>query len=104
MPVPMTMSTNTTLKRLRRRFSALGVAVCCTAMLVSIDARAGADPSAGARADGGADAAGAAPKAPPPRTLAAISYKVSFPAPQTHYLQVEATIPTDRKPEIELTI
>jgi predicted metalloprotease with PDZ domain len=38
------------------------------------------------------------------RTLAAMQYRVSFPAPQTHYLEVEATVPTDRKPEIELTM
>jgi len=31
-----------------------------------------------------------------------IRYVVSFPAPQTHYLTVEATIPTGRQPRIEL--
>jgi predicted metalloprotease with PDZ domain len=36
--------------------------------------------------------------------LPAVRYRVSFPAPQTHYLEVEASVPTDRKPEIELTM
>lgn len=31
-----------------------------------------------------------------------IRYVVSFPAPQTHYLNVEATIPTGRQPQVEL--
>jgi predicted metalloprotease with PDZ domain len=47
---------------------------------------------------------GAQSAKPAPRTLAAVQYRLSFPAPQTHYLEVEATVPTDRKPEIELTM
>ena len=31
-----------------------------------------------------------------------ISYVLRFPAPQTHYVDVEATIPTDGRPEVEL--
>ena len=33
---------------------------------------------------------------------APIRYKVSFPAPQTNYLDVEATVPTDGRPSVEL--
>src|SRR5689334_20719374 len=32
----------------------------------------------------------------------AIEYTVTFPAPQTHYAEVVALIPTDRRPSIEL--
>jgi predicted metalloprotease with PDZ domain len=38
------------------------------------------------------------------RGLEPVRYRVSFPAPRTHYLEVEATFPTDRKPEIDLTM
>lgn len=31
-----------------------------------------------------------------------ISYTLRFPAPQTHYIEVEARVPTDGRPEIEL--
>ncbi|HEV2844351.1 MAG TPA: hypothetical protein VG477_05855, partial [Thermoanaerobaculia bacterium] len=31
-----------------------------------------------------------------------ISYTLSFPAPQTHYVEVEASVPTGGRPEIEL--
>ncbi|MFL6192743.1 MAG: hypothetical protein ACJ75H_01125, partial [Thermoanaerobaculia bacterium] len=31
-----------------------------------------------------------------------ISYTVRFPAPQTHYVEVEALVPTDGLPAIEL--
>lgn len=31
-----------------------------------------------------------------------ISYTLRFPAPQTHYVEVEALVPTDSRPEIEL--
>ena len=31
-----------------------------------------------------------------------IRYTLRFPAPQTHYVEVEATVPTDGKPEVEL--
>jgi predicted metalloprotease with PDZ domain len=31
-----------------------------------------------------------------------IRYRLSFPAPQTHYVEVEATIPTARQPAVEL--
>jgi predicted metalloprotease with PDZ domain len=31
-----------------------------------------------------------------------IRYTLSFPAPQTHYIEVAATVPTDGRPEIEL--
>ena len=31
-----------------------------------------------------------------------IRYTLSFPAPQTHYVDVVATIPTDGRPEVEL--
>jgi len=44
-----------------------------------------------------AAATSAAAQAPEP-----IRYLVSFPAPQTHYVEVEATIPTGRQPQIEL--
>jgi len=33
---------------------------------------------------------------------APIRYKVSFPAPQTNFLEVEATVPTDGRPSVEL--
>src|SRR5262249_26961379 len=39
-----------------------------------------------------------------PHALGTVRYRVSSPAPQTHYLEVEASVPTDRKPEIELTM
>ena len=31
-----------------------------------------------------------------------IRYTLSFPAPQTHYVEVEATVPTGGRPQIEL--
>src|SRR5262245_62656739 len=31
-----------------------------------------------------------------------LRYTLSFPAPQTHYMEVSATVPTDRRPEVEL--
>src|SRR6188474_604555 len=31
-----------------------------------------------------------------------LRYTLSFPAPQTHYLEVSASVPTDRRPEVEL--
>ena len=31
-----------------------------------------------------------------------ISYTLRFPAPQTHYVEVEASVPTDGRPEVEL--
>ena len=42
--------------------------------------------------------------AAPAPTPAAVHYRVSFPAPQTHYVEVEATFPTDRKPALEVTM
>jgi predicted metalloprotease with PDZ domain len=36
------------------------------------------------------------------QTLEPIRYTVSFPAPHTHYLEVEATYPTEGRPSIEL--
>ena len=43
-----------------------------------------------------ADSAAAQPAAEPLR------YTLSFPAPQTHYIEVSAAVPTDRRPEVEL--
>ena len=37
-----------------------------------------------------------------PRAAAPIRYTVSFPAPQTHYVEVTAEIPTSRRPAVEL--
>src|SRR6185295_14937751 len=43
-----------------------------------------------------------------PETAAAQSaaeplrYTLSFPAPQTHYMEVTATVPTERRPDVEL--
>jgi predicted metalloprotease with PDZ domain len=34
--------------------------------------------------------------------LEPIRYTLSFPAPQTHYVEVTAVVPTDRRPEVEL--
>jgi hypothetical protein len=31
-----------------------------------------------------------------------IAYTLTFPAPETHYVEVEALVPTDGLPEIEL--
>ncbi|HET9013520.1 MAG TPA: PDZ domain-containing protein, partial [Gemmatimonadaceae bacterium] len=31
-----------------------------------------------------------------------LRYTLSFPAPQTHYLEISASVPTDRRPEVEL--
>jgi predicted metalloprotease with PDZ domain len=31
-----------------------------------------------------------------------LRYTLSFPAPQTHYMEVSAAVPTDRRPEVEL--
>src|SRR6185436_8664981 len=31
-----------------------------------------------------------------------IRYTLSFPAPQTHYMDVSASVPTERRPEVEL--
>ena len=36
------------------------------------------------------------------QTLEPIRYTVSFPAPHTHYVEVEASVPTDGRPQIEL--
>jgi predicted metalloprotease with PDZ domain len=76
------MSTNLTLKA---RFSV--VILACLGTL----------PAAGAAAT-----KPAAPK--PAAPLAGVHYRVSFPAPQTHYVEVEATLPTDRKPQIDVTM
>src|SRR5213075_2880239 len=42
-------------------------------------------------------AAAMAQSAPEP-----IRYTLSFPAPQTHYVEVTATVPTGRRPDVEL--
>ena len=34
--------------------------------------------------------------------LAPLRYTLSFPAPHTHYVEVEARVPTDRHPVVEL--
>lgn len=52
-------------------------------------------PGAGGRAQPGRPAPTAAP-------LEAIGYTLSFPAPHTHYVEVEASVPTGRKPSVEL--
>jgi predicted metalloprotease with PDZ domain len=39
---------------------------------------------------------------PDPITIAPISYAVRFPAPQSHYVEIEALVPTEDRPEIEL--
>jgi len=31
-----------------------------------------------------------------------LRYTLSFPAPQTHYMEVSASVPTERRPEVEL--
>ena len=36
------------------------------------------------------------------QTLEPIRYTVSFPAPHTHYVEVEASIPTEGRPHMEL--
>ena len=36
------------------------------------------------------------------QTLEPIRYTVSFPAPHTHYIEVEASVPTDGRPQIDL--
>jgi predicted metalloprotease with PDZ domain len=36
------------------------------------------------------------------QTLEPIRYTVSFPAPHTHYIEVDATVPTDGRPQIDL--
>lgn len=46
-------------------------------------------------------AAGAAPRAAA-QGLEPIRYTLTFPAPQTHYVEVEAVVPTGRKPEVDL--
>src|SRR5688500_4312999 len=47
-------------------------------------------------------AANAQTVAAAPAGVEAIRYAVSFPAPQTHYLEVSATVPTARRPQVEL--
>jgi predicted metalloprotease with PDZ domain len=37
-----------------------------------------------------------------PASLAPLRYTLSFPAPHTHYVEIEAHVPTDRRPAIEL--
>ena len=44
-----------------------------------------------------ATAAHAAAQGPEP-----IRYTLTFPAPQTHYVEVEAVVPTGRKPDVDL--
>jgi predicted metalloprotease with PDZ domain len=46
----------------------------------------------------GSSASGTAPSAP----LTPIHYTLRFPAPHTHYVEVEATIPTNRQPEVDV--
>jgi predicted metalloprotease with PDZ domain len=77
----MMMSTNTTLKH------------CVAVVILALAAPVAAAPQP-ARPAAPASASARAP----------VHYRVSFPAPQTHYLEVEATVPTDRKPEVELTM
>ena len=36
------------------------------------------------------------------QTLEPIRYTVSFPAPHTHYVEIEASYPTEGRPSIEL--
>jgi predicted metalloprotease with PDZ domain len=43
-----------------------------------------------------------APMPEPVSPVSPVSYTVSFPAPQTHYVEVEALIPTDGQPVVEL--
>ncbi|HEY2738373.1 MAG TPA: hypothetical protein VGK45_08205, partial [Thermoanaerobaculia bacterium] len=45
---------------------------------------------------------GAAMPDPMSDSSAPISYTVRFPAPQTHYVEIEALIPTDGEPAVEL--
>src|SRR4051812_48223784 len=44
----------------------------------------------------------AAATAAPAQTRAAIRYTVRFPAPQTNYLEVEAQVPADGRPAVDL--
>jgi predicted metalloprotease with PDZ domain len=39
---------------------------------------------------------------PTPTSTEPIRYSVSFPAPQTHYVEVSMEVPTDRRPRVEL--
>jgi predicted metalloprotease with PDZ domain len=36
------------------------------------------------------------------QTAEPLRYTLSFPAPQTHYMEISAAVPTDRRPEVEL--
>lgn len=36
------------------------------------------------------------------QTVEPIRYTLSFPAPQTHYVEVTASVPTGRRPDVEL--
>ena len=36
------------------------------------------------------------------QTLEPIRYTISFPAPHTHYVEVEASVPTEGRPQIDL--
>jgi predicted metalloprotease with PDZ domain len=36
------------------------------------------------------------------QTAEPVRYTLSFPAPQTHYMEISAAVPTDRRPEVEL--
>jgi predicted metalloprotease with PDZ domain len=39
-----------------------------------------------------------------PESPSPVAYTLRFPAPQTHYVDVEARVPTDGKPQVELTM
>ncbi len=44
----------------------------------------------------------AAAQTAPDSEIAPIRYTVSFPEPQTHYVEVTAAVPTDGRPKVEL--
>src|SRR5215210_5675469 len=50
----------------------------------------------------GLDGATNGARMPAPISQDSISYRLSFPAPENHYVEVEALVPTDGLPEIEL--
>ena len=50
----------------------------------------------------GTPAEAQAPREPQPAARTPIRYTLTFPAPQTHYVEVTASIPTRGRSEIEL--
>jgi predicted metalloprotease with PDZ domain len=105
------MSTNTTLKRRSPGVGLLVALAMAVALMPTLTRAAGAADTTSRSLT--RDVSSATPDtqststtraAEPAHPLAPIHYRVSFPAPQTHYVEVQATFPTEGQSAIELTM